>query len=109
MINLLRRLSGAMKRPQATKNAVFVSVNSNPAEDELISCAEAAKRLSVLDDKDWISWLADGRRGRHKDLIIPHVKGEGRRVWYWGWDVDAFVSVDLELSGALDVAPADMS
>lgn len=51
-------------------------------QNQYVSNAEAARRLSVIDDRNWVSWLADDRRKRNSQVIIPYIKTPDRRVWY---------------------------
>ncbi|MEW8659042.1 MAG: hypothetical protein AB2603_12010 [Candidatus Thiodiazotropha endolucinida] len=57
-----------------------------------VSNAEAAIRLSVIDDRNWVSWLADDRRKCNSHKIIPYIKTPDRRVWYDPVHLNIFIS-----------------
>jgi hypothetical protein len=67
-------------------------------EIEFISTTEAAKRLSKVDKKkNWISWLADNRRGRNGPIKIPFDNSR-RRVWYDPLHIEQFINSHLKSS-----------
>ncbi len=105
MLEIFNRITDVIKRAHATPTPISLMPAPKPRPTpeciEVISRAEAARMLNVLGDKNWVRWLEDDCRGRHRWTMVIHIHGDGRRVWYDPHNINAYIASQLKDASAL--------